>query len=195
MLKGKKIVLASASPRRQKLFKMIGLNALKLPSMVDERNNWKNPAKFVMAAAEKKALSVAKTMDRDCVIVAADTIVYHNHNILGKPTDRYEAADFLKELSGNEHFVYTGVCIISSCSPLKKETNFEKTKVVFKELSNKEISDYIETKEPMDKAGAYGIQGFGSQFIKKISGCYFNVMGFPIPLFYKMLEKIFQNQI
>jgi len=190
LLKGKKVVLASASPRRVKIFKMLGINALKMPSHVDENNDWKNPGKFVIQAAKLKAQSIARVMDQDCIIVAADTIVFLGDTILGKPNDKDDAARYLQLLSGNTHTVYTGICLISGPGQHRIVSDYEKTKVTFKKLSNKEIEDYIETGEPMDKAGAYGIQGYGSQFVEKISGCYFNVMGFPVPLFYKLLEKL-----
>lgn len=190
LLKGRKVVLASASPRRKRLFEMVGIKALQMPAHIEESCKYKNPTKFVKFLAEKKAKTIAKKMDNDCIIVAGDTVVYFNGKILNKPQDQYEAAEFLTSLAGNSHYVYTGVSVINGPGSNNIITKREKTRVVFSQLNQYEISEYIESKEPFDKAGGYGIQGLGSQFIKKISGCYFNVMGFPIPLFYRMLQDL-----
>jgi len=187
LLKGKKVILASESPRRKKIFKMIGINALQVPSFLDEPSIDLPPHKYVMWQAKRKAEAISKRMDTECIIVAADTIVYQDKQILEKPKDIYQAADYLSRLAGNTHLVYTGVCVIYKNKVLCK---YEKTLVEFRPLSIYEIEEYINTSEPMDKAGAYGIQGFGSQFISKITGCYFNVMGFPISLFYTMIQEI-----
>ena len=108
------------------------------------------------------------------------------NEILGKPVDRFEAAEYLSRLSGNSHYVYTGVSIQYKHNSF---SDYSRSKVDFKPLTAIEIEEYLETGEPFDKAGAYGIQGFGSQFIKRISGCYFNVMGFPVFLFYDLLQR------
>ncbi|MCB5230516.1 MAG: Maf family protein [Candidatus Cloacimonas sp.] len=186
ILRDKQVVLASNSPRRREIFKQIGLNVLHKPAKIKEDIDIKTPRYLVMKLAEIKARSVASEVDPECVVVAADTIVYLDGEILNKPADIYQAADYLSRLSAQIHYVYTGiaVCYRSEC-----HTDFEKTAVTFKELSAQEIGDYIETREPDDKAGAYGIQGYGSQFITKINGCYFNVMGFPVANFYELLAK------
>lgn len=188
ILHNRKVILASSSPRRKQLFKMLGLRVLHKPAHIDEDINIKSPSKHVTFLAAEKASQVAKTMDADCVVVGADTIVYHNKEILSKPENRYQAADFLTRLSGKSHYVYTG---ISVCYKRKCFTDYEKTLVTFDKLTAQEICDYLETAEPDDKAGAYGIQGYGSQFITKINGCYFNVMGFPVNRFYQLLQRIF----
>jgi len=190
LLKDKKVVLASASPRRKELFRMVGIKAVQMPTNIDEKFFTNSPIKLVKTHSVTKAQLIAKKVDYDCLVVAADTIVYCDKQILGKPRDKFQAAEFLSRLSGNSHFVYTGVAI-SYKNRIWKD--FARTAVEFYELSAAEIEQYIQTGESFDKAGAYGIQGFGSQFIKKINGCYFNVMGFPVPLFYEMLKKIFSS--
>ncbi len=190
LLKGKKIVLASASPRRKELFKLMGLKYIQVSADVDESvfpQDHSNPRKFVLTQSSKKCKEIVSRMDHDCIVIAADTIVYHDKKILGKPYDEEEAEKFLRHLSGKTHQVYTGVTIFYKQNYI---SDVEKTYVTFKELSEKEIKEYIMTQEPIDKAGAYGIQGFGCQFVSKINGCYFNVMGFPINLFYNMLQNI-----
>ena len=190
LLQDKKVILASSSPRRKELFRMVGIKAVQMPANIDETIFSDSPIKLVKTHAMLKAKIIAKKVDDDCLIVAADTIVYCDKQILGKPRDKFQAAEFLSRLSGNSHFVYTGVAISYKNQIWK---NFARTTVEFYELSTSEIEQYIKTGESFDKAGAYGIQGFGSQFVKKISGCYFNVMGFPIPLFYEMLKEIFSS--
>jgi nucleoside triphosphate pyrophosphatase len=187
LLKNIPIVLASSSPRRKEIFELIGLKALQVPANTKEEMLPVSPAKLVATHSLEKARAVKAMVDSDCLIVAADTIVYHNHVILGKPEDPMQAAEYLTLLSGDNHYVYTGITIYYKNSYYKR---FTRSRVEFKTLTSREIEDYIMTKEPLDKAGAYGIQGYGSQFIKKISGCYFNVMGFPVSLFYNMLKEI-----
>jgi len=186
-LQNKKVILASASPRRKEIFEMIGIKALQMPAHIDEETFSNNPRKLVVTHAENKALAIRKIVDNDYLIVGSDTIVYQDSEILEKPESKLQAAEFLTRLSGTFHYVYTGVAISYKHQIY---SGYEKTKVFFRNLSAYEIEEYINTKEPMDKAGAYGIQGLGSQFVKKISGCYFNVMGFPVYRFYKLLEEI-----
>ena len=193
-LKNKNIVLASASPRRADILKRVGINFVQIPANVNEdicQSDYLNPRKYVRNLAEVKCETIKNKFSNDCIVVAADTTVYINKTILGKPQDRIEAFNYLKLLSNQTHTVYTGLaisykdCIISEIA---------KSSVKFYELSDNEIKNYIETKEPLDKAGAYGIQGFGSQFIESIKGCYFNVMGFPISLFYKMIHRVLSSE-
>jgi septum formation protein len=190
LLHDKKLVLASGSPRRKALFKMLGLNTLIVPAGVDEPITSDTPYAQAMRHARNKARAIAAKMDPEAVVVGADTIVVLEGRILGKPENAEQAFNYLKLLSGNTHKVYTGVCV---CWRMACETRYERSLVEFASLTDDEIRSYIETKEPMDKAGAYGIQGFGSQFIKRIQGCYFNVMGFPIHLFYNMIRDIFNG--
>ncbi len=189
LLENHKIVLASASPRRKSIFEMIGVTALIQPAHIDETIVYKHPRKSAIGHAREKAAVVAKNMDPDCIVVGSDTIVYLGGEILGKPGSSKNAIDYLKRLSGKTHSVYTGVCVIRGASEVY---DCEKTQVTFKELSEEEIHQYLKTGEPFDKAGAYGIQGYGSQFIDKVNGCYFNVMGFPVRLFQDMLHRLLE---
>ncbi|OPX28396.1 MAG: septum formation protein Maf [Candidatus Cloacimonas sp. 4484_143] len=187
LLKDKEIILASASPRRMEIFKLVGLTAIQMPSHIEEDMIYDNPIKLVKYHAKNKALAIKKQFENDHIVVGADTIVYHDNVILEKPVDIYQAADFLSRLSNSVHYVYTGIAIAYKNQII---SDYAKSRVEFSPLSALEIEEYIKTREPLDKAGAYGIQGYGSQFIKKINGCYFNVMGFPVSLFYKMVKSI-----
>ena len=190
LLKGKKIVLASASPRRRELLKLIGLSFIQQPANINETindNELSDPINYVKRIANAKCDFISKPTDADCVVIAADTTVYINNQILGTPTDVNEAIEYLKLLSNQIHEVYT--CITISYQG-KIYSDVEKTKVKFMQLSDEMIHNYMKTKEPIDKAGAYGIQGYGSQFIEWIEGCYFNVMGFPMNMFYRLIQKI-----
>lgn len=194
ILSDKKIVLASESPRRKELFKLLGLKFIQKSADIDEsihHTDHVNPRNFVIKTSLKKCEAVAKKMDQDCVIIAADTIVYYKKEILGKPESIEQAKLYLSRLSGNTHAVYTGISLYYK---RRYYHAVEKTSVTFKSLTDQEISDYILTGEPMDKAGAYGIQGYGSQLIEKVNGCYFNVMGFPVYCFYTLLNQI-DNEI
>lgn len=171
------IILASASPRRQELMKTAGID-FKICVAVGEEHLDPAlcPADAAMAVAGQKAQEVAKKYPHDCV-VGADTIVVLDKLILGKPKDKAEAVAMLGMLSGKTHTVYTGVCVIKD----GKENCFaEATKVEFYPLTAEEIAAYVESGEPMDKAGAYGIQGLGCLLVKRIEGDFFNVMGFPV---------------
>lgn len=185
ILKDKKIVLASQSPRRKHIMDMLGLSVLQIPPLVPELASYKQPAKIVMKNAEDKALAVAKTLSSDTIVIGSDTIVCIKNDVLEKPSSKEEAKLFLKRLSGITHYVYSSV-IVAYDGMIYKD--YDKTKVEFKTLSDDEIQTYVETEEPMDKAGAYGIQGFGSQFIHKLHGDYFTVMGFPVSKFYELLK-------
>lgn len=187
LLKGKKVVLASASPRRKEIFKNIGIKPLYIPANIDEVMFDLPPYRLVQKHSESKAQEVAQHLDYKCIVIGADTIVYLEGKVLGKPISKYQAYDYLEKLSGKKHHVYTGVTI---CYKKMVHSFFEKTMVEFDELSQFDIEDYVETGESFDKAGAYGIQGFGSQFIKKINGCYFNVMGFPINRFNREIKIV-----
>jgi septum formation protein len=184
LLKDKKLVLASSSPRRKEIFHMLGLNPLIMPSAIHEPLDERPPWLIVKNHAQLKALSVAINFDDKSVIVAADTLVYVDKQILGKPESPGEAKHFLTMLSGKSHIVYTAVCILHGN---KQAISFARSMVKFKSLSINEIASYINTGEPFDKAGGYGIQGYGCQFVESMHGCYFNVMGFPVNLFYKMI--------
>ncbi|MCB5247814.1 MAG: Maf family protein [Candidatus Cloacimonetes bacterium] len=190
LLHDKKVVLASASPRRKTLLAMLGLTPLIIPARVEEPLSAEKPYLQAMRHAKNKAQTIAGRMDGETLVIGADTIVVLDGAILGKPADPRQAVEYLSRLSGHTHKVYTG---ISLCWRKTCQTRYERSLVEFAPLSETEIQAYIETGEPFDKAGAYGIQGYGSQFIRRIQGCYFNVMGFPIHLFYKMIEDLFKE--
>jgi len=168
------------------LLKQVGLHFRQIPSLIEEHLNGMQPEEFVLHYAQKKAEEIQKKY-HESLIIGADTIVILHNDIIGKPKDEDDAFHILKKLSGQCHEVFTGVSILHNETHISK---IAKTKVFFKRISDEDIREYVSTGEPMDKAGAYGIQGFGSQFIDKIEGCYFNVMGFPIPLFYDMCLKL-----
>ncbi len=186
LLKEKDIILASRSPRRAFLLKQVGLHFRQIPSHIEENFNGMEPEDFVLHYAYKKAEEIQKTYP-ESLIIGADTIVVLNNEIIGKPTDEKDAFLILNKLSEQCHEVFTGMSILYHDSVV---SDIAKTKVYFNHISEDDIHEYVKTGEPMDKAGAYGIQGYGSQFIDKIEGCYFNVMGFPIPLFYEMCLKL-----
>ncbi len=187
MLDDKKVILASASPRRAELFKLLGVNAQIVPADVAEPLTDEPPSDQAMHHATNKAKTVATISDPLSLIVAADTVVAIDNHILGKPNDETEAKAYLHLLSGREHSVWTGIFRAYKDKTL---CACEQTFVTFAQLSEEEIDAYIATQEPMDKAGAYGIQGYGAQFITRVNGCYFNVMGFPIRLFYSCLQQL-----
>jgi len=168
------------------LLKQVGLQFEQIPSHIEENLNGMQPEDFVLHYSKKKAEEIQK-IHPDALIIGADTIVLLHNEIIGKPKNQEDAFEILKKLSDNCHEVFTGVSILFHDAQI---SDIAKTKVYFKPISNEDLKEYVSTGEPMDKAGAYGIQGYGSQFIDKIEGCYFNVMGFPIPLFYEMCRKL-----
>jgi septum formation protein len=183
-----KLVLASGSPRRRELLKMIGLEfEVAVPDVHEGSFETSEPSVFVTELALAKALSVSHRF-REAVVVGADTVVVLDRERLGKPSDATEAASMLRVLGGRTHTVYTGVALVDTDSGLS-QTGYERSSVTMKELSEGEISRYVATNEPMDKAGSYGIQGIGAVFIKRINGCYFNVMGLPLARLYAMAEE------
>lgn len=171
------LILASTSPRRKELLSLITLNFQVVASNVDETiDATSSVQENVMSLALKKAREVALAYPND-YILGADTIVVLNNQIIGKPKDKQEAKEILRSLSGKTHQVFTGVAI---CCKDFQDVFYEETAVTFKELTDIEINAYIETTEPMDKAGAYGIQGKGALFVSGIMGDYYNVMGLPV---------------
>lgn len=188
----KKIILASSSPRRIEILKNLGLKFDIMPSNYEEVIVKKPPEELVCYLAENKAVEVNSRVDEADLIIAADTMVFVDNRLLGKPHTENAAYSMLKDLSGRKHEVITGLCLISGKSN-KKYIDYEVTNVFFKELSDEEIWDYIHTGEPLDKAGAYGIQGFGGLFVKRIEGCYFNVVGLPIYKLHNGLREMGVN--
>lgn len=182
----KKIILASASPRRSELLTAAGISFVTVSADVDETLPQSiNPRRSAMYLAEKKAQSVF-TMYHDDIVIGADTIVVMHGKILGKPSGIDEARMMLKLLSGKTHRVYTGVSIVS---PQKIETFAVRTDVTFFRLSDNTIESYLKTGDSLDKAGAYGIQSSGGLLVKKINGDYNNVVGLPIGVLARKLES------
>ncbi len=183
----KKIVLASGSPRRKELLSILGLDFDICPSRFHEDNiNNPVPEEFVLEAAREKGREVGAR--KKGLIVAADTVVCWEKEILGKPVDEEDALKMLEKLAGTTHRVLTGVAIWDP--PTGKEAvKYEETLVCFRPAKRNELLGYIATGEPMDKAGAYAIQGRGSVFVSGIRGCYFNVVGLPLFLLSQMLAS------
>lgn len=185
------IYLASKSPRRKKLLKIIGLNFKSISVELNEEIlDGEHPIKTVKRLALEK-LEKAKKRVSSGVVITADTIVVLNKEIIGKPKDINEAKKILRKLSGKTHTVFTGFAIENLTSG-KRIVDYEKTIVTFRELKDDEINKYVASGSPMDKAGAYGIQDdFGALFVKKINGCYYNVVGLPLQKLYtRLLELI-----
>lgn len=191
-------VLASASPRRKELLEKMGLQFSIVVSEADESTVSRDiPVNlYVQELALLKASATAKMLLRNkkALIIAADTIVTLDGEILGKPDGEDGAKKMLSSLSGRTHEVYTGYCIMR-ISDGKTVCNSVKTEVKFKTLTEQKIRSYIESGEPMDKAGAYGIQGLGSMLIEKINGDYFNVVGLPVSALADTLEEEFELEI
>ena len=187
----KQIVLASQSPRRRELLEQLGLEFTIQPSTVEEKVTSEDPVVVVRKLSRQKAQDVADQMEKehpghDMVVLGADTIVVYKGRILGKPADRDDAEKMLHMLQGNTHSVYTGVTLIGKG---KSVTFAEETKVTMYPVSHEEITWYIETKEPDDKAGSYAVQGLGARFIQKIEGDYNNVVGLPAGRIYQILRN------
>ncbi len=188
-----KLILASASPRRAEILRDAGFKFEVKPAHVDEtRFPRESASDYVSRLASTKARLVAQSLvakKRKTLVIGADTIVVAGRNILGKPRNIADARRMLRLLSGKWHQVLTGVSIVSV--PNGKELRrVEKTRVEFLRLSDEEIKSYLATGEPFDKAGAYGIQGIGGKFVRRIEGCYFNVMGLPLSCVWSMLRTL-----
>ncbi|MBI0576506.1 septum formation inhibitor Maf [Neobacillus cucumis] len=181
------LILASSSPRRKELLENLRLSFAISSSDVDESfEPHLSPKEVVMELASRKAQVVFQE-NPDAFVIGADTIVVANGQILGKPANEAEASSMLRKLSGTQHEVYTGVAIISS----ESSTEFyEKTEVWFWELTDEEINFYVQSGEPLDKAGGYGIQGLGSMLVKKINGDYFAVVGLPVARTVRELKRL-----
>lgn len=184
----KKIILASSSPRRKELLELAGIPFSIHPSDITEKvDEDHEPFQIVEQLALQKAKDVAKYYNEE-IVIGADTIVVFQGEILGKPVNEEDAFHTLKKLQGNPHLVYSGIALIDSKTG-RSQTVHQVTKVFMFDLTDEEILSYIQTKEPMDKAGAYGIQGIGSIFIEKIEGDYFNVVGLPLSLLSRFLKS------
>ncbi len=181
-------ILASTSPRRKELLELININPEIISPIYEESTKSNEPIyEFLKRVSVGKGRSIINKNNSNKIIISSDTIVVIGNKIIGKPKNREDAFNFLKELSNNEHRVITGIAL-----HFKGECiyDFRETKVLFEYLSEKEINSYLDKEKYMDKAGAYAIQGLASVFVKKIEGCFFNVMGFPLNLFSNMLKKL-----
>lgn len=187
-------VLASASERRQELLKRIIDQFEIVVSNFDEDTVPYNGdcEDYVKKLAYEKAREVSEKLDKKSIIIGCDTVVYQNGSILGKPKDKAQAFEMLRNLSGTSHKVYSGLAVINTYNNEVK-TQAVSTEVYFSKLSQKQIEDYINSEEPMDKAGAYGIQGNAGVFVEKIHGDYYNVVGLPLNTLYYMLKEMGVN--
>lgn len=183
-----KLILASASPRRRELMSLLGIPFEIIVSNVAEvTDKHLSPEEMVKDLALQKAKAVINNLDQG-VVIGADTIVVSAAKILGKPANEEEAYTMLKELSGQEHQVYTGIALVDKVSG-RQEVAAEVTLVKFKELTDSEIRAYLATGEPFDKAGAYAIQGRAAVFIEGIKGDYYNVVGLPVYRLAQLLKR------
>ena len=181
------MILASASPRRKEILENFGFSFKTIVKNIDETSDKTHAEEKILEIAEKKARAAAIDFPNENV-VGADTVVVVDGKILGKPKNKEEAFSMLKSLSGRNHEVITAFSFININKNISY-SDYEITKVYFKNLTDDEINWYINTKEPMDKAGAYGIQGKGAFFVEKIEGDFFSVMGFPLGKFVRFLNK------
>ena len=185
-----KLILASASPRRKELLAKTGLSFDIIPAKGEETITKTIPAEVVMELSLQKAKEIADMQTEDCIIIGADTIVAKGDTIMGKPKDEADAFRMLDMISDDCHQVYTGVTIIRTGEQAETLTFAEKTDVYLYPISEKDIRAYIESGDPMDKAGAYGIQGDFAVHVKGIQGDYYNVVGLPIGRVYQALQKM-----
>ncbi len=182
-----RVILASSSPRRLQLLQQIGIEAEVRPAAFDELSTGKMADEVVLANAVGKCQAVCAACGDKVPVIAADTVVVLDGKILGKPKDAADAVRMLTELSGRTHKVLTGVAVSFQGRQLAEVCE---TEVIFRTLTAAEIADYVATGEPLDKAGAYGIQGRGAVFVEKINGCYNNVVGLPLTRLHLMLAKL-----
>ena len=188
-----KIALASASPRRAEILRNAGIPFAILPGSIDETYLPGEQAhEYVLRLAREKSCAAARTlgeMSEPAIVIAADTTVAFGNEILGKPTSAEDARRMLRMLCGHTHAVLTGLSVGRLPGSVEISA-VETTRVTFLPLSEDDISQYISTGEPFDKAGAYGIQGIGGRYIERIEGCYFNVMGLPLSRLWRMLLEL-----
>ena len=183
-----KIILASQSPRRRQLLEQMGLEFTTQSPEIDEHAfHGRDARDLVETLSREKARWVARQADPAALVIGADTVVVLDGAILGKPRDGAEAEAMLAALSGRDHQVFTGVTL---CQGDRILTQAEETQVTFRPLTGQEIRQYVSTGEPMDKAGAYGVQNGAAKFVAGIEGCYFNVMGFPVSRVYNALKEL-----
>ncbi len=183
-----RIILASGSPRRKEILSKLNIEFEVIPSDIEERVVSQNPIITARHLSRLKAKSIW-LRNKGALVIGADTVVYFRRKILGKPRSEEEAFEMLKSLSGNWHTVVSGVSFFFY---EKKLTVHDVARVKFRELTDEEILDYIKSGEPMDKAGAYGIQEFGATIVERIQGNFYTVMGLPIVKVYRVLKEVFR---
>jgi septum formation protein len=186
-----RLVLASSSPRRQELLRNAGFTFEIVPSRIEEKDHTEgDPVAHAQALAQSKAEDVAQQFapEEDVVVLGADTVVVAEGVVLGKPRSSQEAATMLEKLSGREHQVITAVVLLAP-GGARRAVAHETTRVFFRPLTRQEIEAYVASSEPVDKAGAYAIQGRAGRFVTRLEGCYFNVMGLPVALVDRLLRE------
>lgn len=183
------LILASQSPRRRELLERMGLTGFRIlaPDIDERMDRSLPPAQLVERISLEKALAAQALAQPEDILIAADTVVALEGRVLGKPVDQAEAAQMLRALSGRRHQVYTGLTVLRGAA---RDTQHESTEVSFRPLASQEIACYVATGEPMDKAGAYGIQGYGALLVDGIWGDYYNVMGLPVCRLGQMLARL-----
>jgi len=188
-----RLLLASASPRRRDLLRNAGFDfEVQASNIVEEMKEGERPEEFARRAAREKALHVAAVSPGGSLVLGADTVVVIDGVTLGKPSDLEDAARMLRLLSGRTHQVHTGICLVRAPDEVKA-LEHETTLVTFRELDAAEIRAYVESGEPLDKAGAYAVQGLASKFVTRISGCYSNVVGLPVARLYGILKPTMEE--
>jgi len=185
----KKIILASASPRRRALLEALGIDFEVCIADIEECDTGNLPAGIVEANAEHKCRAVGETVQGDALIIAADTLVFLDEAVLSKPASLDDAREMLRRLSGNTHQVITGMAIMDKGSGCMA-TGSESTDVTFRPLSENEINRFVDTVRPLDRAGAYTVDGPGSLLVSRYDGCYQNVLGLPIVRLDKLLRTL-----
>lgn len=185
-----RLILASSSPRRRELLERAGFPFDVRPSHIEEIPlPGEKAEEFARRIAREKALEVALSAEPGAIILGADTVVASNGEILGKPEGPSDAKRMLQMLSGRTHRVMTGICLVRAPRTVEACTH-QTTLVTFRELDPEEIDSYVASGEPFDKAGSYAIQGLASRFVTRIEGCYFNVVGLPVPLVYNIIKSL-----
>ena len=188
------LILASSSPRRRELLRNAGFDFdVQASNIMEKIQPGEPPEEFARRAAREKAVQIAASSPQGSLVLGADTVVVIDGETLGKPSDLEDAARMLRLLSGRTHQVHTGICLVRAPNEivaLKHET----TLVTFRELDEEEIRQYVESGEPLGKAGAYAVQGLASKFVTRISGCYSNVVGLPVALLYEILKPFIKAE-
>jgi septum formation protein len=182
------IILASASPRREQLLKQIGLVFRIIPSeAAEDRIEATLPEQYVQKCALAKAIMIRQQVNPSDIVIGADTVVVLDGIIYGKPCDAADARRMLASLAGRTHSVWSGLAVVSANGQV---TRAVETKVTLSELSSQQIERYVDSGEPMDKAGAYAIQGLGAMFVERVNGCYYNVVGLPLQTLTQILATL-----